>query len=460
MATHSTSSGLPVAPAAGAWTARSLFGLGALLAVLLLSTNLQIQTLLVEPIRAELGLTDLQLGQLHGLTVVTLAALAAWPIGWLADRWDRRWVLALCVVVWSAATYGGGLSRGFDGLLWAMVGLAIGEAALLPIVYALTPQVVPARRLPVANAAVYATLVLGSGLALVAGGAVYEALVAHAQRLPWPEGTPAWRLMFFVTALLGLPVVLLVLGMRLQPATPQAAPLEAPAGAVAPPSLSHHQFGHYLREHGPSLVMVQASLSLINLGWFQVMLWTPAILGRSFGTTVGGAGTDFGLVVTLASAVGTLAGLYWATRPRNCDNPPGNFRMVWLGTLAALPLVVAMAWAPSAGVLLLLGGLAMTCLVIGASQAPALLQQMSPPALLSRSMALFPLVALPLRGLQAPAVGWLSDAFGAAAPRGLLQAMVIVSAATLALGVLALWRLEGRYATLVAHARGARNPDA
>jgi len=460
MTTKSTASAIVAGPLAGAWTARSLFGLAALLAVLLLSTNLQIQTLLVEPIRAELGLTDLQLGQLHGLTVVTLAALAAWPIGWLADRWDRRWVLALCVVVWSAATYGGGLSRGFDGLLWAMVGLAIGEAALLPIVYALTPQVVPARRLPVANAAVYATLVLGSGLALVAGGAVYEALVAHAQRLPWPEGTPAWRLMFFVTALLGLPVVLLVLGMRLQPATPQAAPLEAPAGAVAPPSLSHHQFGHYLREHGPSLVMVQASLSLINLGWFQVMLWTPAILGRSFGTTVGGAGTDFGLVVTLASAVGTLAGLYWATRPRNCDNPPGNFRMVWLGTLAALPLVVAMAWAPSAGVLLLLGGLAMTCLVIGASQAPALLQQMSPPALLSRSMALFPLVALPLRGLQAPAVGWLSDAFGAAAPRGLLHAMVIVSAATLALGVLALWRLEGRYATLVAHARAARNPNA
>ena len=456
MATQSTASVLPSARPAGAWTARSLFGLGALLAVLLLSTNLQIQTLLVEPIRAELRLSDLQLGQLHGLTVLTLGALAAWPIGWLADRWDRRWVLALCVVVWSAATYGGGLSRGFDGLLWAMVGLAIGEAALLPIVYALTPQVVPARRLPVANAAVYATLVLGSGLALVAGGAVYEALVAHAQRLPWPEGTPAWRLMFFVTALLGLPVVLLVLGMRLQP----AAPLPAPAGTVAPPSLSHQQFGRYLREHGLSLVMVQAALSLINLGWFQVMLWTPAILGRSFGTTVGGAGTDFGLVVTLASAVGTLAGLYWATRPRNCDNPSGNFRMVWLGTLAALPLVVAMAWAPSAGILLLLGGMAMTCLVIGASQAPALLQQMSPPALLSRSMALFPLVALPLRGLQAPAVGWLSDAFGAAAPRGLLHAMVIVSATTLALGVLALWRLEGRYATLVAHARAAPNPNA
>jgi MFS family permease len=142
---------------------------------------------------------------------VTLGALAAWPIGWLADRWDRRWVLALCVLVWSAATYGGGLSQGFDGLLWAMVGLAIGEAALLPIVYALTPQVVPARQLSVANAAVYATLVLGSGLALVAGGAVYDALQVHASRLPWPEGTPAWRLMFFVTALLGLPVVLLML---------------------------------------------------------------------------------------------------------------------------------------------------------------------------------------------------------------------------------------------------------
>jgi multisubunit Na+/H+ antiporter MnhG subunit len=128
--------------------------------------------------------------------------------------------------------------------------------------------------------------------------------------------------------------------------------------------------------------------------------------------------------------------------------------------MASRSRVVAMAWAPSAAVLLLLGGLAMTCLVIGVSQAPALLQQMSPQALLSRSIALFPLVALPLRGLQAPAVGWLSDAFGAAASRGLLHAMVIVSATTLALGVLALWRLEGRYATLVAHARAVHNPNA
>lgn len=455
MATQSTAAAIVAGPPAGAWTARSLFGLAALLAVLLLSTNLQIQTLLIEPIRAELRLSDLQLGQLQGLTVVTLGALAAWPIGWLADRWDRRWVLALCVLVWSAATYGGGLSSGFDGLLWAMAGLAIGEAALLPIVYALTPQVVPARQLPVANAAVYATLVLGSGLALVAGGAVYDALSVHAQRLPWPEGTPTWRVMFFLTALLGLPVAALLLGVRLLPTHPAT----EPAGSVAPPSLSHHQFARYLREHGVSLAMVQMAVSLISLGWFQLLLWTPAILGRSFGSTVGDAGLDFGLVVTLSSAAGTAAGLYWVTRPGNRDNPVGNFRLVRHGTLAALPLVVAMAWAPSAGVLLVLCGLAMTCLVVGASQAPALLQQMSPPALLSRSIALFPLVALPLRGLQAPAVGLLSDAFGAATPRGLLHAMVIVSSVTLALGVLALWRLEGRYAALVSHARAAPNPN-
>jgi len=438
------------------WTLRSLFGLGTLLLVLLLSTNLQIQTLLVEPIRAELGLSDLQLGQLHGLTVVTLAALAAWPIGWLADRWDRRWVLASCVVVWSAATYGGGLSRGFDGLLWAMVGLAIGEAALLPIVYALTPQVVRQRHLPVANAAVYATLVVGSGLALMAGGAIYEALQAHARHLPWAEGTPAWRLMFFVTALLGVPVALMALGIRLRPSEGG----EASMGSVAPASPSHHRFASYLREHGLSLVLVQAALSLVAMGWGQIMLWTPAILGRSFGSSVGTAGFGFGAAVTLASVVGTAGGLYWVTRPRNRGNPTANLRLVRHGSLAALPLVVAMAWAPSAGVLMLLAGLAMTLLVVGVSQAPALLQQMSPPALLSRSIALFPLVALPLRGLQAPAVGLLSDHFGQPDPHGLLHAMVIVAAVTLAVGVVALWRLEGRHAALVAHARGATETKA
>lgn len=134
-------------------------------------------------------------------------------------------------------------------------------------------------------------------------------------------------------------------------------------------------------------------------------------------------------------------------------------------TSTALPLASpADAWTARSlfglGALLLLSGLAMPCLVIGVSQAPALLQRMSPPALLSRSIALFPLVTLPLRGMQAPAVGWLSDRFGTADPRGLLHAMVIVAAVTLALGVAALWRLEGHYARLATHAHGAHSPNA
>jgi MFS family permease len=433
----------------GAWTVRSFLGLIVLLAVLLLSTNLQIQTLLLEPMRAELRLTDLQLGQLQGLTVVTLAALAALPIGWLADRWDRRRVLALCVGVWSIAIYCGGLSRSFDELLWAMTGLAIGEAALLPIVYALTPQVVGQRHLPVANAVVYATLTLGSGLALVAGGAAYEALQATASRLPWPEGTPPWRLMFFFTALMGAPVALMVLGIRLHHSAISSAPSEPPA----PASLSQHRFVSYLREHGLSLVLVQAALSLVGLGWFQLLLWTPSILVRSFGDSVGGVGLGFGAAVTIASAAGTAGGLYWVTRPANRGNPTASFRVVRYGTLAALPLVVAMAFAHAAETLIVTVGLAMTFLVIGSSQVPALLQQMSPSALMSRSIALLPLVALPLRGLQAPAVGLLSDYFGPADPNSLLHAMVIVAGVTLALGVFALWSLEGRFATMVAHAR-------
>lgn len=441
--THSTAL---ARPQAGTWSARSRFGLGVLLAMLLLSTNLQIHTLLIEPIRAELGLSDLQLGQLHGLTVAVFAALAAWPIGWLADRWDRRWVLALCVLVWSAAIYAGGLSRDFDGLLWAMVGLSIGEAALLPIIYALTPQVVPRERLPLANALVYATIVLGSGLALVAGGALYGWIESQRLALPWAADAVPWRTLFLLTALLGPPVAVLLVWVRLRP--PEL------VTTVALPSASHHRFGAYLREHGLSLVLVQMALATASLGWLQLMLWTPAILKRSFGSAVGGAGMDFGLAVTLSSAFGTAAGYAWVRWRVGSDNPVGNYRLVHQGTLLALPLVVATAFAPNATVLLLLVGLAMTFLVIGVSQAPALLQQMSPPALLSRSIALFPLVALPLRGLQAPAVGAISDRFGPNSANGLLYAMVIVAALTMAVGVLMLWRLEGRYAALASHARG------
>jgi hypothetical protein len=96
-ASHLASDAL--APTRVRWTVASVMDLVTLLLVLILSTNFQIQTLLVEPIRKELQFSDLQLGQLHG------------P-------------------------------------MWALVGLAVGESALLPIVYALAAQAVPQQRLP------------------------------------------------------------------------------------------------------------------------------------------------------------------------------------------------------------------------------------------------------------------------------------------------------------------------
>ena len=123
------------------------YALGVLVtAAVFAAVNRQILVLLGEPIRQSLGLSDTQLGLLQGLGVTLFCGLAAVPIGWLADRFGRRRLRALCILVWSAATAACGMAQDFTALFVAAAVLGIGEAGLTPIVYGLLPDAVPERR--------------------------------------------------------------------------------------------------------------------------------------------------------------------------------------------------------------------------------------------------------------------------------------------------------------------------
>ena len=92
----------------------------------------QVFTLFQDDIKAELGLTDGELGLLTGLSFALFYTLAAFPIARYADRGDRRMTIALCVVVWSAATAVCGLANSFWQMILARIGLAAGEAGAGP----------------------------------------------------------------------------------------------------------------------------------------------------------------------------------------------------------------------------------------------------------------------------------------------------------------------------------------
>src|SRR3546814_626335 len=128
----------PKAPAS-AWYA--LFVL--VMATLFAYVDRQILNLVAPSLQASLGITDLQIGMLQGLGMAIFASVASYPLGWLADRFGRRLLLAIGVACWSLATALFAFQDSFGGLFAATIGIAIGEAGLAPIVFALIPDLFP-----------------------------------------------------------------------------------------------------------------------------------------------------------------------------------------------------------------------------------------------------------------------------------------------------------------------------
>ncbi len=129
----------PQAPSAGAPPSfHAKYLLGVLLAAMVISLlDRQILSLLVEPIRHDLGLSDTQISLLQGLAFAALYAVMGIPFGILADRVNRRNLIACGVLVWSVSTILCGLSRNFPELFLARVGVGVGEACLSPAAYSL-----------------------------------------------------------------------------------------------------------------------------------------------------------------------------------------------------------------------------------------------------------------------------------------------------------------------------------
>ena len=89
-------------------------------------------SLLVAPISRDLALTDVQMSLLLGFAFAVFMGVASLPIAWLADRRDRRWILAFGIAAWSVMTALCAFANDFGSLFLARVGVGIGEACLIP----------------------------------------------------------------------------------------------------------------------------------------------------------------------------------------------------------------------------------------------------------------------------------------------------------------------------------------
>lgn len=403
-----------------AWVTLAVLVVGVLLAYV----DRQILSLLVDPIRADLGLNDTQIGVLQGPAFALFYAFAALPLGLMIDRYNRRNILIVGVLVWSLATAACGLAVDFWSLFAARVGVAVGEACLIPGVLSLLGDAFSPRRKPTAFAVYMVLVLVGSSLAIVASGAVIDAIATGGHQVG--AITTPWRVAFLWVALPG-PLVALSFAALREPAR---------SGVTGPAS------GEILsRDSLTILLWLVPGLACASVAFQLTLIWFPTILVRDYGLSGGQAGRLLGLSVALASLGVGLAAAFAPRLLKNRLRP----MLMWAGAgllIGAPLLLLARNVSPDTAVL---GAtLAAAPALLAYCLAPTLIQAVAPNRYWGRTTAVFKLIESIMIAGAAVVVGVGSDRLGQG---GLATSLVLTLGLSLILGAAALLRARGKVAS-------------
>lgn len=387
----------------------------------------QILNLLVDPIKADLGISDVQMALLQGFAFAAFYTLCGVPIGWAADRINRRLLILLGVVVWALATAACGLAQNYNQLLIARFTVGAGEAALLPATYSILSDLFSRKQLTQAMSIFSIGAMIGSGFALLIGGLVVTfSLSGGAVSIGGWLSLEPWQVVFLLIGLPGLPMALLVF---LFP---------EPARKV------HKEEGDQPERVMPFLVARRALLfrhftgfSLICLVSYASNSWSPTYISRRFdlpmsqiGLVFGSATLIFGIAGFLIS--GKIVGNAFARGVHDA-----HFRYPAIGALLLAVTSTMATIVPSPIVAMTLFG-ANTLFTTVAAVSGAALQLFTPAGLRGRVSALF-LVAFNMlgAGMGPLAVGLVSEHLLPGST--LAQALRIVFAAGCVLAFALLW---------------------
>ena len=173
----------------------------------------QILSILATDIKADLGLTDGDLGFLGGAAFAVFYALFGIPLGRLADSWNRKKLLSIGLALWSTMTALSGFAQSQATLTLARMGVGIGEATASPTAYSLISDYFPKRQRATALAIYSSGLYLGGGVSLLIG-----AKIGQVWNQSYPGGGPlglvGWQAAFLAVGLPGVLMALWILTLR------------------------------------------------------------------------------------------------------------------------------------------------------------------------------------------------------------------------------------------------------
>jgi MFS family permease len=397
-----------------------------MLAMMFAFVDRQVLLLASEPIRGSLGLSDFQLGLLQGTGVALAGALVTYPLGWLADRYDRRWILAGCVAVWSASVFTSGLMQSFEGLMIFTALAGAGEAGLTPIFYTVIPLLFLGKDRQLANSLVAITAAGGGAIALLLASEIFVLAQHFKGTLPY-AGAEAWRAGFTITsmaAIILIPAILMtrLIGTRSAKIAELLVSLPDERGSEALDSLTA-----FVRRHWSLLSRFVLGGAFGGFAFAAVAVWTAVIATRTFGQTPSETGKMMGTILLVSTALAFLLNLAFT---RIVYAKKGD-RVLMIGIsisfLCASLILLALPFVKNLWALYLVYGTLQICTGFASMSYPTALQGLSPDHLRGRMTAINFLIFMLLASMAAPLVGLVSDRLFGADPKQLLTAVALVA---------------------------------
>ena len=258
-------------------------------------------SLLVDPIKADLEVSDTAMGLLMGFAFAIFYAVMGLPIGRMADKYSRRMIIAAGIFMWSIMTALCGLARSFMQLFLARVGVAVGEATLSPAAYSMIADMFPKDKLGRAIGVYQSGAFFGVGLAFIFGGlAIQFAKGADDVVLPLLGALKPWQLAFIVVGLPGILVAGLMLLVR--------EPTRKGISSAAEDEISLGQTFGFAFQRWRVFIAHYTGFALLALPMTTLATWVPTYFARVVQMPPPEIGLQLGAIVLIASPIGVIGG--------------------------------------------------------------------------------------------------------------------------------------------------------
>lgn len=358
--------------------------------------------LLIEPIKADLHLKDEDLGYLIGPAFALFYATMGLPLGWLADRKRRTWIVAAGIALWSAATAVSGLARSFWHLFFARMGVGVGEATLSPCAMSMIGDSFPPERRGKPVAVYSAALSLGAGIASLIGALVLTwAKTSTSIDLPFIGPTKPWQFAFLVV---GLPGLLLSVAFLFI-----AEPARREMKTQQPPGVSGFSDGiRYVREHAGAFLGLFCLICVMT-----IIAYSHGFNASAFARRYAWQPRDYAWVnglmtITIGPMTVAAAGIM-CDRWRKAGQHDAPFRLLWIGFVVMLISSIVALMMPTAFLAFVMLGIGTIGIGTVSVTGMVSLLDITPASIRGQVVALYYMViSITGLGLGPTSVGWLS----------------------------------------------------